>query len=116
MHKTHHLDKLTLRISDTCVFRATLFAESILQQSLQSFKMSLTNMTYLSDRPLLQKLISDVLAGSAHIDDLFPHFLSHTRKKYPATTVVPQLEKISDLTQPHMWSVADFFKVCCSIL
>ena len=72
------------------------------------------NANYVSQHPLLQKLISDVMAGSAHIDDLFPHFLNHTRKKYPAVTVVPQLQKISDLTQPHMWLVSIDVTECAS--
>jgi ATP-dependent RNA helicase SUPV3L1/SUV3 len=77
--------------------------ETILERSLQSFKGSLSNSSYISKRPLLPKLLGDIMAGSAHVDDLFPYFLSHARQKYPAVTVVPQLQEISNLTQPHMW-------------
>ena len=77
--------------------------ETILERSLQSFKNSLTNSAYISKRPLLPKLLGDIIAGTAHVDDLFPYFLSHARQKYPAVTVVPQLQEISNLTQPHMW-------------
>jgi ATP-dependent RNA helicase SUPV3L1/SUV3 len=77
--------------------------EGILKQSLKSFRDSLADTVSLSRQPLLFKLLGDIIAGSTHIDDLFPYFLSHTRDTYPAATVVPQLQKISDLTQPHLW-------------
>ena len=80
-------------------------SEGILKQSLKSFRDSLADTASLSRQPLLSQLLGNIIAGSAHIDDLFPYFLSHTRETYPAATVVPQLQKISNLTQPHMWLV-----------
>lgn len=78
--------------------------EGILQRALQSFRDTLTDPAYVARHSLLQKLIGNILAGSTHIDDLFPYFMNHTREKYPAVMVVPQLQKISDLTKPHLWS------------
>lgn len=74
-----------------------------MRKSLQSFRDSLTDSAYLSRRPRLLELLRDIIAGSSHMDDLFPYFLSHTREMNPAVTIVPQLQKISNLTQPHMW-------------
>ena len=57
--------------------------EHIVHESLQSFKASLTCSTaYISKQPNLQKLLSDVIAGSAHIDDIFPYYLNYTQEKY----------------------------------
>ena len=79
--------------------------EHILDKSLQSFKASLTCTAYISKQPNLQKLLGDVIAGSAHIDELFPYYLKHTREKYPAVTLIPQLREISNLSEPHLWCV-----------
>jgi hypothetical protein len=45
-------------------------------------------------------LFSDVLKGSAHVDDIFPYFLRHARKVFPHLDCLEDLRVISDLTDP----------------
>ena len=48
-------------------------------------------------------LFSDILCGSQHNHDIFPHFLTHARKVFPHLDCIDELKLISDLTNPPNW-------------
>ncbi len=51
----------------------------------------------------LYVLISDVLQGGKHINDIFPFFLSHARKVFPHLECIEDLRVTGDLTDPPNW-------------
>ncbi|KAJ8025711.1 ATP-dependent RNA helicase SUPV3L1, mitochondrial [Holothuria leucospilota] len=51
----------------------------------------------------LHIILSDILVGAGHIDDIFPYFLRHARQVFPALDCMDDLRKISDLTDPAQW-------------
>lgn len=51
----------------------------------------------------LHIIISDVIQGSGHVDDLFPFFLRHAKQMFPHLDCMDDLRKISDLRQPANW-------------
>ncbi|XP_041972832.1 ATP-dependent RNA helicase SUV3 homolog, mitochondrial [Aricia agestis] len=53
--------------------------------------------------PDLHIIISDILAGAGHVDDLFPYFLRHARLAFPHLDCLDDLKKISDLRTPANW-------------
>ncbi|XP_072942061.1 ATP-dependent RNA helicase SUV3 homolog, mitochondrial [Epargyreus clarus] len=53
--------------------------------------------------PDLHIIISDVLMGAGHVDDLFPYFLRHARQAFPHLDCLDDLKKISDLRTPANW-------------
>ncbi|XP_050678932.1 ATP-dependent RNA helicase SUV3 homolog, mitochondrial isoform X3 [Leptidea sinapis] len=53
--------------------------------------------------PDLHIIISDILVGAGHIDDLFPYFLRHARLAFPHLDCLDDLKKISDLRTPSNW-------------
>lgn len=48
-------------------------------------------------------IISDILQGAGHIDDIFPYFIRHARKMFPHLECMDDLKKISDLREPANW-------------
>lgn len=48
-------------------------------------------------------IVSDILQGAGHIDDIFPYFLRHARKMFPHLECMDDLKKISDLREPANW-------------
>ncbi|KAM3968178.1 suv3 RNA helicase [Aphomia sociella] len=53
--------------------------------------------------PDLHIIISDILQGAGHVDDLFPYFLRHARLAFPHLDCLDDLKKISDLRTPANW-------------
>ncbi|XP_075972723.1 suv3 RNA helicase [Anticarsia gemmatalis] len=53
--------------------------------------------------PDLHIIISDILQGAGHVDDLFPYFLRHARQAFPHLDCLEDLKKISDLRTPANW-------------
>lgn len=51
----------------------------------------------------LHIIISDIIQGSGHVDDLFPFFLRHAKQMFPHLDCMDDLKKISDLRQPANW-------------
>ena len=47
--------------------------------------------------------MSDITAGWGHVDDIFPYFIKHAHKVFPALDCMEDLKKISDLTDPAQW-------------
>lgn len=48
-------------------------------------------------------IISDILQGAGHVDDIFPYFLRHAKQMFPHLDCMDDLKKISDLRQPANW-------------
>ncbi|XP_070539645.1 ATP-dependent RNA helicase SUPV3L1, mitochondrial-like [Ptychodera flava] len=48
----------------------------------------------------LHIILSDIMSGSGHIDDIFPYFMQHSRQVFPMLDCMDDLKKISDLTSP----------------
>lgn len=53
--------------------------------------------------PDVHIIISDILQGAGHVDDLFPYFLRHARLAFPHLDCLDDLKKISDLRTPANW-------------
>ncbi|KPI91178.1 PREDICTED: ATP-dependent RNA helicase SUV3 homolog, mitochondrial [Papilio xuthus] len=53
--------------------------------------------------PDIHIIISDILHGAGHVDDLFPYFLRHARLAFPHLDCLDDLKKISDLRTPANW-------------
>ncbi|KAJ8724894.1 hypothetical protein PYW07_015852 [Mythimna separata] len=53
--------------------------------------------------PDLHIVISDIIQGAGHVDDLFPYFLRHSRQAFPHLDCLDDLKKISDLRTPANW-------------
>lgn len=51
----------------------------------------------------LHIVVSDILQGAGHVDDIFPYFLRHARKMFPHLECMDDLRKISDLRTPANW-------------
>lgn len=51
----------------------------------------------------LHIIVSDILQGAGHLDDIFPYFLRHAKKMYPHLECMDDLRKISDLREPANW-------------
>nr|CAD7411137.1 unnamed protein product [Timema poppensis] len=51
----------------------------------------------------LHVVISDILQGAGHIDDIFPYFLRHSKHIFPHLECMDDLKKISDLRTPANW-------------
>lgn len=51
----------------------------------------------------LHIIISDIIQGSGHVDDLFPFFLRHAKQMFPHLDCMDDLKQISDLRQPANW-------------
>lgn len=51
----------------------------------------------------LHIVISDILNGVGHVDDIFPYFLRYARKMFPHLACMEDLKHISDLRTPANW-------------
>lgn len=51
----------------------------------------------------LHIVLSDILQGSGHVDDVFPYFLRHAKTMFPHIDCLDDLRKISDLRTPASW-------------
>ncbi|XP_050439291.1 ATP-dependent RNA helicase SUV3 homolog, mitochondrial [Adelges cooleyi] len=51
----------------------------------------------------LHVVISDILQGAGHVDDIFPYFLRHAKQMFPHLECMDDLKKISDLRTPANW-------------
>ncbi|KAL1449741.1 hypothetical protein WDU94_002221 [Cyamophila willieti] len=51
----------------------------------------------------LHVVMSDVIQGAGHVDDLFPQYLRHAKKMFPHLDCMDDLKKISDLRNPAEW-------------
>ncbi|XP_053694212.1 ATP-dependent RNA helicase SUV3 homolog, mitochondrial [Sabethes cyaneus] len=51
----------------------------------------------------LHVVLSDILQGAGHVDDIFPYFLRHVKHIFPHLECMDDLKKISDLRQPANW-------------
>lgn len=78
-----------------------LFIEYIQQKSFASFRQYCFQ-TKSIPAELYIKLY-DIINEAAHLDDLFPYFLKHTREIFPHLSCMGDLKKISDLTNPSSW-------------
>lgn len=51
----------------------------------------------------LHVVISDILQGVGHEDDIFPYFLRYAKQMYPHLECMDELRQISDLRTPANW-------------
>ncbi|KAE9535692.1 hypothetical protein AGLY_007593 [Aphis glycines] len=51
----------------------------------------------------LHVVISDILQGAGHVDDILPYFLRHAKQMFPHLECMDDLKKISDLRSPANW-------------
>jgi len=51
----------------------------------------------------LHVVVSDILQGAGHVDDIFPYFIRHARQMFPHLECMDDLKKISDLRSPANW-------------
>ncbi|GLH11315.1 hypothetical protein R5R35_001449 [Gryllus longicercus] len=51
----------------------------------------------------LHVVISDIIHGAGHADDIFPYFIRHARQMFPHLECMDDLKKISDLRSPANW-------------
>lgn len=51
----------------------------------------------------LHIIVSDILQGAGHVDDIFPCFLRYARKMFPHLDCMDDLKHISDLRTPANW-------------
>ncbi|XP_054766320.2 ATP-dependent RNA helicase SUPV3L1, mitochondrial-like isoform X2 [Lytechinus pictus] len=75
--------------------------DNLFHQSFMSFRKYITEVE--SVEPDLHIILSDILVGAGHIDDIFPYFIRHARQIFPALDCMDDLKKISDLTDPAQW-------------
>lgn len=53
----------------------------------------------------LHVVVSDILQGAGHVDDIFIYFIRHAKQMFPHLECMDDLKKISDLSTPANWSV-----------
>ncbi|CAH1783944.1 unnamed protein product [Owenia fusiformis] len=53
--------------------------------------------------PDIHIVLSDILQGAGHVDDLFPYFYNYAKEMFPHLECMEELKKISDLTLPANW-------------
>lgn len=51
----------------------------------------------------LHIVITDILQGSRHSDDLYPYFMTHAKDVFPHLNCMDDLKAISDLRTPAHW-------------
>ncbi|XP_028298859.1 ATP-dependent RNA helicase SUPV3L1, mitochondrial [Gouania willdenowi] len=51
----------------------------------------------------LHIVLSDILCGAGHVDDIYPYFMRHTKHIFPMLDCMDDLRKISDLRVPVNW-------------
>lgn len=89
-HSHHESQKFLLYVSDY-----------LLHQAYVSFRRFCLETTALP--PDLHIVLSDILQGSGHVDDVFPYFLRHAKQMFPHLECMDDLKKISDLRTPANW-------------
>lgn len=57
----------------------------------------------------LHVVISDILQGAGHVNDILPYFLRHAKQMFPHLECMDDLKKISDLRSPANWLVGNLF-------
>ncbi|XP_072177561.1 ATP-dependent RNA helicase SUPV3L1, mitochondrial-like [Diadema setosum] len=75
--------------------------DNLFHQSFVSFQKYVMDAEALE--PDLHIILSDILVGAGHIDDIFPYFMRHARQIFPALDCMEDLKKISDLSDPAHW-------------
>ncbi|XP_038045305.1 ATP-dependent RNA helicase SUPV3L1, mitochondrial-like [Patiria miniata] len=75
--------------------------ELLFHQAFVSFRKYIVEVESLE--PDLHIILSDILVGAGHVDDIFPYFMRHARQVFPALDCMDDLRKISDLTDPAQW-------------
>ncbi|ESO97005.1 hypothetical protein LOTGIDRAFT_115298 [Lottia gigantea] len=53
----------------------------------------------------LHVVLSDIIHGAGHVDDIFPFFLHHAKEIFPYIDRMEELRKISDIRTPADWYV-----------
>lgn len=81
-------------------FKTSQLAAFLQQQAYSSFRRFCIEENLPAD---LHIVVSDILQGAGHIDDIFPYFLRHARKMFPHLECMDDLKKISDLRTPANW-------------
>lgn len=51
----------------------------------------------------LHLVVSDILQGAGHVDDIFPYFIRHAKQTFPHIECMDDLKQISDLQTPANW-------------
>nr|XP_057945003.1 ATP-dependent RNA helicase SUPV3L1, mitochondrial [Doryrhamphus excisus] len=51
----------------------------------------------------LHIILSDIICGAGHIDDIYPYFMRHAKQIFPMLDCMDDLRKISDLRVPANW-------------
>ncbi|XP_026684936.1 ATP-dependent RNA helicase SUV3 homolog, mitochondrial-like [Diaphorina citri] len=51
----------------------------------------------------LHVVLSDIIQGAGHVDDMFPYYLRHAKQMFPHLDCMDDLKKISDLRNPAEW-------------
>ncbi|XP_071947645.1 ATP-dependent RNA helicase SUPV3L1, mitochondrial-like isoform X1 [Antedon mediterranea] len=75
--------------------------EYLFHQAFVSFRKYIAESESLE--PDLHIVLSDILVGGGHVDDILPYFLEHARRVFPHLDCIEDLKKISDLTDPANW-------------
>lgn len=73
----------------------------LLIEAFSSFRKKILDSKILD--PEIHILLSDILQGKGHVDDLFPSFIKHAKTIYPHIDCLDDLKKISDLRLPPNW-------------
>ncbi|CRL07148.1 CLUMA_CG020141, isoform A [Clunio marinus] len=75
--------------------------EIIQQQAFPSFRRHCIES---SNLPVdLHIVLSDIVQGAGHVDDIFPYFLRYAKLIFPHLDCMDDLKQISDLRQPANW-------------
>jgi len=75
----------------------------LLVKAMNSFCHMLSKPDRVKSSPELLVTVADILAGTGHIDDLFPYFLAYARWRYPEEASMSSLKRVSDFTSPPAW-------------
>lgn len=73
----------------------------LLIEAFSSFRKKILEQKVLD--PEIHIIMSDIIQGNGHVDDLFPSFLKHAKMIYPHIDCLDDLKKISDLRLPPNW-------------
>lgn len=73
----------------------------LLIEAFSSFRKKILDSKVLE--PELHVILSDIIHGNGHVDDLFNSFLKHAKLIYPHIDCLDDLKKISDLRLPPNW-------------
>ncbi|XP_010768882.1 ATP-dependent RNA helicase SUPV3L1, mitochondrial-like [Notothenia coriiceps] len=73
----------------------------LFHQAFISFRKNALEMLFLPAD--LHIILSDICAGSGHVDDIYPYFMRHAKQIFPMLDCMDDLRKISDLRVPANW-------------